>query len=123
MYKRGTHLTSLSGSPFASARSVTPEDLLQSTSPTAQKFLRSAGLSRKPAGPARLRLQEAPCTPPPIRPGPISGTAFLSELPMLAVLTLLAAYTRLAGIAKPNGIVFDELHFGKFVMWQMNHWF
>ena len=37
-----------------------------------------------------------------------------------ALLLLFALGTRLWGIAKPAGIVFDELHFGKFVSWTMN---
>jgi hypothetical protein len=39
-----------------------------------------------------------------------------------ALVALIAA-TRFYRIAEPAGIVFDELHFGKFVMWQMNRWF
>lgn len=41
-------------------------------------------------------------------------------LPILIL--FLCCYTRFWNIHLPSGIVFDELHFGKFVNWTLMHW-
>ena len=41
----------------------------------------------------------------------------------MLILALIAAATRFWNIAEPRGIVFDELHFGKFVQWTLDSWF
>lgn len=41
-------------------------------------------------------------------------TVTSKEYPLLAVLVLVGAYVRMAGLAHPNSVVFDEVHFGGF---------
>ena len=52
---------------------------------------------------------------------PSLAPAFEKWIPL--ALLALAFCTRFYRIDHPGGIVFDELHFGKFTMWQMNRWF
>lgn len=49
--------------------------------------------------------------------------ALKSERFVVLALFVFIFATRFYRINHPAGIVFDELHFGKFVMWQMNRWF
>lgn len=78
------------------------------TSPTGEQ----RGLSA--AHPAR-----APCEPS--VPSSAGWAAAARVLP--ALLFALALATRLWGIGSPAGIVFDELHFGKFVQWTLKRYF
>jgi dolichyl-phosphate-mannose--protein O-mannosyl transferase len=41
----------------------------------------------------------------------------------MLLLAAVAAATRLWRISEPRGIVFDELHFGKFVQWTLDSWY
>jgi dolichyl-phosphate-mannose--protein O-mannosyl transferase len=52
---------------------------------------------------------------------PRTAPSFERWIPL--ALLILAICTRFYRIDHPRGIVFDELHFGKFTMWQMNRWF
>ena len=73
------------------------------------------------------KSQGAPTAPAPAREpcevAPPSSPVWAAAARVLpALLFIFALATRLWGIGKPAGIVFDELHFGKFVNWTLFHW-
>jgi dolichyl-phosphate-mannose-protein mannosyltransferase len=74
------------------------------------------------------KSQGAPTAPAPAREpcevAPPSSPVWAAAARVLpALLFIFALATRLWGIGKPAGIVFDELHFGKFVQWTLKRWY
>jgi hypothetical protein len=91
--------------------------------------------SAPPAAPASLVAAPAPAPAPPSSDVPSQSAPLVPraasffrapvgwEWLLIAAVVAVTCSARFYRLDHPAGITFDELHFGKFVMWGMNQWF